>query len=106
MIRIKIQIDQEKFKKIVLSGHALYDDYGRDIVCAGVSSILTTTVNGILKINDASIQYQKKKDIFELNIVQDDEITQKLIENMISLMKELENTYPKNIKIESGEETC
>ena len=28
----------------------LYDEYGKDIVCSAVSSIATTTVNGILSL--------------------------------------------------------
>ena len=36
--------------KIVISGHALYDEYGKDIVCASVSSIIYTTINGILNL--------------------------------------------------------
>ena len=106
MIRIKIQTNQGKFKKITFSGHALYADYGKDIVCAGVSSILTTTINGILRIDESALDYHQKKDGLELNIGKTDEITQKLIENMICLFEELKSTYPKNIKIESEEKTC
>jgi uncharacterized protein YsxB (DUF464 family) len=33
-----------------VSGHAGYAEYGQDIVCAGVSSALEMTVNGICEI--------------------------------------------------------
>ena len=36
---------------IEITGHANFDDYGKDIVCASVSSIVITTVNGILELN-------------------------------------------------------
>ena len=39
-----------------------------------------------------------KKD-FEMNVLKDDEIVNKLINNMISLLEELKHDYPKNIKI-------
>ena len=55
MIRIKIQRQENLIKEINLLGHALYDDYGKDIVCAGVSAILTTSVNAALKINPNSL---------------------------------------------------
>ena len=48
MIKVKVEKDKAKYKKITITGHALYDDYGKDIVCASVSSIVITTVNGIL----------------------------------------------------------
>lgn len=33
-----------------ISGHAGYDDYGHDIVCASVSSAVQLTVNGVTEI--------------------------------------------------------
>ena len=52
--------------KIVISGHALYDEYGKDIVCSSVSSIVTTTVNGIISINPDAIYYEIKNDAGEI----------------------------------------
>lgn len=106
MIRIKIQTKNKQFQKITFRGHAFYDDYGKDIVCAGVSSIMTTTINGIIQLNQSAITYHQKEDGIELIVEKEDNTTQILLENMISLLKELENTYPKNIKIESEEKTC
>lgn len=84
----------------------MYDDYGKDIVCAGVSSILTTTVNGILKLQEEALTFEQKKDKFILTIQSNDNTTQTLIQNMVSLFQELEQNYAKNIKVESEEETC
>ena len=89
-------------KKIEISGHAYFESYGKDIVCASVSSIVFTTINGILNINDKAIQYIND-DILEIFILSNDAITTKLIENMIVLLKELERQYPKNLKISKGE---
>ena len=38
-------------KKIEIKGHSNYDDLGKDIVCSAVSSIVTTTINGIISID-------------------------------------------------------
>lgn len=86
-------------KKIIIKGHAMYDDYGKDIVCASVSSILITTVNACLSFDKEAINYEQEKDIFTLSIIKEDEITKKLIENMLHLLRELSNDYPKNIRI-------
>lgn len=98
MIKIKIEKENLDFKTIKISGHANYDDYGKDIVCAGVSAILTTTVNAILSFDSKAITITDDKDIV-LKVLKKDEITKKLILNMISLFYELEETYPKNITI-------
>ena len=46
--------------KITISGHANYADYGQDIVCASVSSIVGTIVNCIMNIDKDSIIYFNK----------------------------------------------
>lgn len=99
MIKIKISKKNRDINNITISGHAMYDDYGKDIVCASVSSIVTTTVNGILRINEQSISYKQGEGFVEINILNKDEVTKKLVINMLDLFKELKQNYPKNIKI-------
>jgi len=96
MIKVKVEKENEKVKKILIKGHAQYDDYGKDIVCASVSSILTTTVNAILKIDADAISCDEKG--FLIEILKENDVVNKLINNMIDLLKELEDEYPKNIK--------
>ena len=85
--------------KIEILGHAMYDDYGKDIVCAGVSSIVTTTINGILSFDKNYITYKSEKDKFTIVINNHNEIVDNLIENMIDMLQQIEDNYPKNIKI-------
>lgn len=98
MIRIK-----KTQKKISITGHAFYDSIGKDIVCASVSSIIYTTVNALFKIDKSSIQYSDDGDTIEIINLKNDDITLKLLENMMDLFHQLEIDYPKNIKIESEE---
>ena len=87
---------------ISISGHAMYADYGKDIVCSAVSSIIITTINGILTINDQAITYKNKTDGIEIEIKSFDNVTLKLIDNMIQLLTKLSNDYPKNLKVKEG----
>lgn len=89
-------------KEIEIKGHALYDDYGKDIVCSAVSSIVTTTINGIISIDEDAILYQVSDGKIVIRIKKDDKITTKLIDNMIDLLRKLSFDYPDNIKIEEG----
>lgn len=88
--------------KIEITGHALYDDYGKDIVCSAVSSIITTTINGIISIDEDALFYQVEDGKVVIEIKKDDEVTLKLIDNMLDLLKKLSCDYPKNIKIKEG----
>ena len=92
---IKISI---KEKQITIKGHANYDELGKDIVCASVSSMVITTVNAILRIDNDAIKYSDDNGV-TIDIIKDDEITNKLINNLIDLLEELEKQYPKYIEI-------
>ena len=92
---IKVSIEG---KTIKLTGHANFADYGKDIVCASVSSIITTTINAILSLEEGSISYQDEKQTLIIQIIKETNITKNLISNMLRMLKELEVSYPKNIK--------
>lgn len=97
---IKVFITKEdSFEKVIIEGHALYDDFGKDIVCAAASSIVTTTVNGILSLKEDALTYEYMEDSFKIDNISNDETTQKLIGNMVSLLEELQENYPKNINV-------
>ena len=93
---IKIVINNNLIR---ISGHANYDDYGKDIVCASVSSIVITTINAIIEFDPESIYYEDLNNRILIEKLKDDDITNKLINNMIELLEELEKSYKDNIKI-------
>lgn len=47
MIKLVVFKDAESFKGFTCEGHAGYDEYGQDIVCAGVSALVINAVNSI-----------------------------------------------------------
>ena len=104
MIKVTVNKENSKYKKISILGHAMYDDYGKDIVCAAVSGIVMTTVESIASIDETSIDVNEMPNKLEIIINKHDNITNKLITTMINLLKELEKKYPKNIKIINKEE--
>ena len=99
MIKVKIVKENSNYKKISILGHAMYDDYGKDIVCSAASSIATTTINGILTLDEGSLSYQVNKEGLIIENISNDEITQKLLGNMVNLLEELEKQYPTNIEV-------
>lgn len=99
MIRININYQDNYIKKITLDGHANYSDYGSDIVCAAVSATYLCTINGILSINDNSIEVLSNDGINIVNVLELDDTINKLLENMVRCLKSLEEQYPNNVKI-------
>lgn len=94
---IKVNVNS---KGITISGHANYNEYGKDIVCASVSSIVTTSVNAIISFNRHAIKYKVKEGLISIEIVNLDDTTDTLLNNMINVLEDLSKQYPKNIKIE------
>ncbi len=99
MIKVKLNNDGNYIKEITITGHANYDIYGKDIVCASVSATVLTTINGIMAIDDSIILVSFLKDKVNINVKRNDNVCQILLNNMISCLKEIEKEYPKNMKI-------
>ena len=75
---------------IDIKGHALFDKYG----------IVITTVNGILSIDKDSIKSEDGSGFVSIDILKDVKVVNLLISNMMNLLKELEEQYKENIKVE------
>ena len=102
MIKIKIKKNKDIIEEVLITGHANYADYGKDIVCAAVSSIAITTCNAIISLED-SILVKEESGKLNIKILNDTDINQKLLDNMIVMFKELQSQYPKNIEIRNEE---
>lgn len=98
MIKVKLLKKDNNLSKVIIKGHAMYDDFGKDIVCAAVSSTVITSVNACLSIDENSISYDDKNGL-EIEIIKKDNVTNKIMKNMVSNLKELERAYPKNVQI-------
>ena len=93
-----------KNKQIIISGHANYDDFGKDIVCASASSIIITSVNACLKFDNSSLNYEEEKDKLIIDIKSNEYNIKLIINNMIDMLEELAETYNKNIMIVKEED--
>lgn len=98
MIRVKISSNT-----ISISGHAGYADVGKDIVCASVSSVIGTVVNCIMNIDRDSINYCDDGNVITITKNNDNSVVDTILNTMIDILKDLENQYKENIKIESEE---
>ena len=99
MIKIKVTRSNNLVKEIEIKGHANHEDFGKDIVCASVSTMATTVINNILALDNDAITYDVN-DAYILISNKDSKIANTLLNNMLKMLKELANDYPKNISIE------
>ena len=99
MIKAYFKKENNIITNIKIDGHAMYSDYGKDIVCAGVSTSLIVTVNAIIRFDKEAIKYENNNG-FTLENIKKDNVTNTLLLNLYESLKELEVTYKDNIKIE------
>ena len=92
----------EGYKNLKITGHANHAEYGKDIVCASVSSIVITSINLSCKINK-DFKFTDDGNKIEIINNTNDETINLVLSNMIDLLIDLEKQYPKNIKISKGE---
>ena len=97
MIKVKVLKENDFYKEISITGHANYGTYGKDIVCSSVSSIVITTVNAIISLDKDAINYDDNTGV-KIKVLKEDEVTNKLLENMLNLLHELQKDYEKTIK--------
>lgn len=98
MIKVKFSKSANSYQGFSISGHAGFAEYGEDIVCAGVSSAVQLTINGIteiLKIN-ADVQVFENQIDFTLPEKAGQE-AQSFIQALELHLAILSEDYPKRI---------
>jgi len=104
MIRANFYQDNNKIQTIEISGHAEYDESGKDIVCAAVSTAIIVTVNAINLVGFIDyIEYVIEEGYFKLEVSKENEILDQLLINLDYTLHDLEKQYPKYIKYQKEE---
>ena len=98
MIKIKIDYDENYVSKFKISGHSGYDIKGNDIVCAAVSSLVISSINLALRLNEKSVDVKQEDGLIDANILIHDKVINEVFLNMIDMLEELQNDYKNNLK--------
>lgn len=98
MIKVRVKKDNDIITNIKCSGHAGFDEYGKDIVCASFSTMVIVSINLILEFDEKAISYTDTNNLEIVNIKKDN-ITNTVLNNLVNMMYELKESYDKNIDI-------
>jgi len=101
MVKVNYFVKENKIERVEILGHSSFADYGQDIVCASISSIVITTVNACLKLDEKSIKHVQNEGVI-ITVLKHSKEIDTLINNMIDLLTELSKDYKENIKIGGG----
>lgn len=88
-----------------MSGHALFADRGKDIICAGVSAVSVGSINAVHELTGVTPDIEHRADGFLSCVVTDQlpediyEKIQLILEAMVVSLRTIEEEYGKHIKI-------
>ena len=100
MIKIQINKTNNKYSSLLVSGHSNYDEHGKDIVCAGVSAIVTGGLNALIIENKKKISYRVNDGYVNVDVldIEDDKL-QIIMDVIVVQLKTIEESYKKYVKI-------
>lgn len=98
MISVNVTFMGKEVKSLTVSGHANYDKYGKDIVCAGVSAVVTGGINA-LENQVENIEIINEENKLGVKVINSNEYIQIVLKTIIIQLETIENSYKKYIKI-------
>lgn len=115
MTKIKIFRDQNgHIFKYEISGHADFDDYGKDILCAAISVLSQTSIlalEKVCKISQSDIKFCIDEDTGYLKLILSKSLSKNqresaniVLETMVVGLSDLRDQYPEHINIIEEEE--
>ena len=100
MIKIQINKTNNKYSSLIVSGHSNYDEHGKDIVCAGVSAIVTGGINALAAIDKNVISFRVDDGYVNLDVLDIKNNNIQLIMDVIIIqLRTIEESYKKYVKI-------
>ena len=105
MINILIVKSKQNIITVEATGHSGYAEFGSDIVCSAVSSLMQNLANGLTEVVKADAKVVVDEDIPHLSVTLTEQNTEKckyaqmLMQTTILSLKEVANGYSKFIKI-------
>jgi len=82
-----------------VTGHANFDDFGLDIVCASVSSCAIMAANTITEIIKADAGVKTSDGMITLKISNGAELCQPILKGLLLHLTEIAKEYPDNLTI-------
>ena len=94
MIDINVQKD-----RITASGHAGYDEPGKDIVCAAISTLSQVFVASVEELTAAKIKTAQTGGYMEIVIEESTERAQVLLDSFLLGCRMIADEYPEYVRV-------
>ncbi len=102
MIRVKFFIGNNRLNGFEISGHAMFAQRGKDVVCAAVSSAAYMAANTVTDVIGASAQTSVDEAAMILKLNESNDKCEAVLRGLELHLTELSKQYPQNIKVIYG----
>ena len=103
MIRAQFTLDSNRrITKFEITGHADAGPYGQDIVCAAVSALAISTINGLDRVvhNKPAVESDDQNGgLLKVTSLGVDHDSQLLLNTLLNGLADIQESYPDNIKV-------
>lgn len=102
MIKVRFSVGDRQLKGFEISGHALFAESGKDIICAAVSSAAYMAANTVTEIIRADAKAQAEDGAMVLTLNEPNGQAETVLRGLELHLTELSKQYPQHIKIIYG----
>ena len=99
MIKAIFEHEEGLYRSLDVSGHAEFGEFGEDLICASVSSIMFGFMNALDALNE-DVEIVQEKNRIIVRDHSDSKVVQDYFELVITQMKTIEVSYGDFIKVE------
>lgn len=102
MIKVRFSVGDRQLNGFEISGHALFAESGKDIICAAVSSAAYMAANTVTEIIRADAKAQAEDGTMVLTLNEPNTQAETVLRGLELHLTELSKQYPQHIKIIYG----
>lgn len=107
MTKAKFIYSNQEFQVFEISGHAEYADEGLDIVCAGISATVISSLNLIMKLLGKNVKFNEDQEegYMKLEVVKNNfndttrEFLELIVDNLYESLQQISDIYPNHLQI-------
>ncbi len=101
MTNITVLKKDDKIMQITAKNHSNYSEFGKDIVCAGVSALMQTLIVSLKNLTKCKFEYciDESKVLIDVKLLQSDCEAQIILESVLLGLKGIQENYKKFINI-------
>lgn len=106
MIKVFIKETKQQITQVTVKGHANSAEYGKDLICASVSTAVTGIINELMKrkvFEEGRAYYELDEGFVNIIMITSDRDGQVVLETFVTILETIENSYPKYLTITKRE---